>query len=205
MNFPRAAFFVLSQTCEDRDSAQQVGKEGVRFGLRWSRDASGVVREDRAYNYRSAVRGGLGYDAVERVDYKDDPNNPFGLGSNTGNPNRLKLVFAPGLTTNAERIELFVNERASERPDGRADLFYTSEAFRQVTFSAGQTRQVSGEYAHFISYRRLSDDRVDAVLVTAAYADPLQLERLFVTLGPSKPLIVFSHQLRLERQPTSLL
>ena len=29
--------------------------------------------------------------------------NPFGV-----NPNRLKLVFASGLTNNAERIELFV-------------------------------------------------------------------------------------------------
>ena len=50
---------------------------------------------------------------AERVDYKDDPNNRFGLGSNAGNPNRLKLVFAPGLTTNADRIEIFCNARES--------------------------------------------------------------------------------------------
>ena len=96
-----------------------VGKEGVAYTLTWMRDTDGVVRESRAANLRSAVRGGLGYDAVERVDYKDDPNNRFGLGSNAGNPNRLKLVFAPGLTTNADRIELFINARQTELPEGR--------------------------------------------------------------------------------------
>ena len=83
-----------------------VGKEGVRVSLRWAKDENGVVREDRAANLRSAIRGGLGYDAIDRVDYKEDPGNKFGLGSNAGNPNRLKLVFAPGLTTNADRIEV---------------------------------------------------------------------------------------------------
>jgi hypothetical protein len=174
-----------------------VGKEGVRYQMRWAADAAGVVREDRIFNFRSAIRGGLGYDAIERVDYKTDPNNQFGLGSNTGNPNRLKLVFAPGLTPNAERIELFINEHESEQPEGRDDLFYTSEALRQVTFSAGQTRQVNGEYAHFISYRRVSETQVNAICVTACYADPLQLERFFIQVGPNRPLIVFSHGISL--------
>jgi len=173
-----------------------VGKEGVKFRLQWLKDSSGVVREDRVNNFRSAVRGGLGYDAIERVDYKEDPNNRFGLGSNTGNPNRVKLVFAPGLTTNAERIELFINEHEAEQPS--PDLFYSSETLRQVTFSAGQSRQVAGEYAHFISYRRVSPNQVDAIIVTACYADPLQLERFFVKVG-SRPIIVFSHGMRLRR------
>ena len=176
-----------------------VGKEGVRFSMRWFKDSKGVVREDRASNFRSVTRGGLGYDAIERVDYMEDPNNPYGLGSNTGNPNRIKLVFARGLTTNAERIELFLNARESEVPDGRPDLFYTEEAIRQVTFSAGQTRQISGEYAHFISYRKVDNDHISAVVVTACYADPLQCERFFVKLGGNRPLITFAHGMQLTR------
>eukprot|EP00908_Phaeocystis_cordata_P001042 Transcript_11119.p1 GENE.Transcript_11119~~Transcript_11119.p1 ORF type:complete len:327 (-),score=103.51 Transcript_11119:1057-1959(-) len=175
-----------------------IGKERVSFPMRWvAEGGSGAVREDRVFNMRSAVRGGLGYDAIERVDYKEDPNNAFGLGSNTGNPNRLKLVFAPGFTPNAERIELFLNGRETEQPS--PDLFYLQESVRQVTFSAGQTRQVSGEYCHFWSFRRAADDRVEAVIVTAVYADPLQLERFFVKVGPNRPLILFSHGLSLAR------
>ena len=112
-------------------------------------------------------------------------------------PNRIKLVFAPGFTPNAERIELFLNARETETPS--PELFYLSESVRQVTFSAGQTRQVSGEYSHFWSFRRVSDARVDAVVLTAVYADPLQLERFFVKVGPSRPLIVFSHGISLSR------
>lgn len=175
-----------------------VGKEDVRMTLRWIRDDNGKVRERRAANLNSAIRGGLGYDAIERIDYLEDQGNSMGFGSNKGNPNRLKLVFAPGLTTNANRIELFVNARETERPS--ADLFYTAETFRQVTFSNTADRQINGEYAHFHSYRRVSPTQVDAVIVTAAYADPLQLERFFVKTGSSKPLIVFSHSLRMMKK-----
>jgi len=174
-----------------------VGKEGVQLRLRWVRDASGVIREDRAANLRSSMRAGLGYDAIERVDYKDDPNNRFGLGSNAGNPNRLKLVFAPGLTTNADRIEIFCNARETERAS--EDLFYIDEAVRQVTFSGTSSRQVNGEYCHFISYRRVTPSQVDAVILTAAYADPLGTERLFVKVGGVRPLIIFSHRLRMQK------
>ena len=57
-----------------------------------------------------------------------------------------------------------------------------------------------GEYAHFWSFRRVSETRVEAVFVTAVYADPLQLERLFVKVGGSGPLVVFSHGLSLSRE-----
>ena len=172
-----------------------VGKEGVRMTLRWIKDDNGKVRERRAANLNSAIRGGLGYDAIERIDYLEDQGNTMGFGSNRGNPNRLKLIFAPGLTVNANRIELFVNARETERPAD--DLFYTSEAFRQVTFSGTTSRQTNGEYAHFHSYRRVSPTQVDAVIVTAVYADPLQLEKFFVKAGGNRPLVVFSHGLRL--------
>ena len=120
-----------------------VGKENVSFPMRWTRDKDNVVREDREFNLRSAIRGGLGYDAIERIDYKADPMtpNPF------LNPNRLALKFASGLTNNAERIELFVTSRETEQPS--PDLFIMSEGLRQVTFSAstkaGVARQVNGE------------------------------------------------------------
>ena len=176
-----------------------VGKDPVRMTLRWTTDAQGKVRERRAANLNSAIRGGLGYDAIERIDYLEDSGNNLGLGSNKNNPNRLKLVFAGGLTNNADRIELFVNARETERP--REDLFYTAEAFRQVTFSPG--RSINGEYAHFHSYRRVSPDQIDAVIVTAVYADPLQLERFFVKAGGNRPLVVFSHSLRMSRKPAA--
>ena len=95
--------------------------------------------------------------------------NPFGI-----NPNRLKLVFASGLTTNAERIELFANSRETEAPSD--DLFLMSEYLRQVTFSASLTgvpRQVSGEYCHFYTFKRTSETSVSANILTAVYADPL--------------------------------
>ena len=44
-----------------------VGKEGVSFPMRWAADSSGLVREDRVFNYRAATRGGLGYDAHQRL------------------------------------------------------------------------------------------------------------------------------------------
>ena len=120
-----------------------IGKERVSFPMRWvAEGGSGAVREDRVFNMRSAVRGGLGYDAIERVDYKEDPNNAFGLGSNTGNPNRLKLVFAPGFTPNAGAPRETSNRgprpsRASGAPartaDGRAARFAQSASSSSST------------------------------------------------------------------------
>jgi hypothetical protein len=119
-----------------------VGKEGVHFEMRWVRGKDGAVREDRAANLRSAIAGGLGYDAIERVEYKADPMlpNPFGI-----NPNRLSLVFVPGRTLNAERVEIFANARDWEA--AAPDVFLESEYVRQVTFSSSRTgvpRQVWG-------------------------------------------------------------
>ena len=122
----------------------------------------------------------------------------FGHGTRAVAILRTLAENAPGLTVNAERVELFLNSRETEEPS--PELFYLSESVRQVTFSAGQRRQVVGEYAHFWSFRRVSETRVDAVVVTAVYADPLQLERLFVKVGGSRPLVVFSHGLSMTRE-----
>jgi len=175
-----------------------VGKDGVSFPMRWVKGKDGIVREDRVSNLRAAIRGGLGYDAIERIETVTDPMlpNPFGI-----SPNRLRLVFARGLTNNAERIELFTNSREAEQPT--PDLFVSSEALRQITVSAstkaGVARQVSGEYCHFFTYRRIADNEVRGNILTAAYADAITLERFFVKVGGSRPLIIFSHGLRLER------
>ena len=60
-------------------------------------------------------------------------------------------------------------------------------------------RQVSGEYCHFFTYRKLAEPgRVDANLLTAVYTEPVQLERLFIKV-PTKPILIFSHALRLQR------
>jgi len=173
-----------------------VGKEGVQFEMRWVRASDGAVREDRAANLGSAIAGGLGYGAVERVEYKLEPMlpNPFGI-----NPNRLSIVFVPGRTLNAERIELFANAREWEAP--APDLFVSSEYLRQVTFSSSKTgvpRQVSGEYAHYFTFRRVADGQVEASVLTAAYTEPLQQERLFIK-APTRPILIYSHRLTLER------
>ena len=38
--------------------------------LQWAKDENGKVRERRAANLNSAIRGGLGYDAIERIEWK---------------------------------------------------------------------------------------------------------------------------------------
>ena len=78
------------------------------------------------------------------------------------------------------------------------DLFYTTEALKQVTFSP--QRSINGEYCHFTSYRRVSPSQVDVVIITAAYAEPLQLERFFQRVGGNQPIILFSHTLRLRKK-----
>merc|ERR1712124_88899 len=121
--------------------------------------------------------------------------NPFGV-----YPSRLNLAFASGLTKNVDRIELFVTQRAFEQPS--SEVFVMSEALRQLTFSPNKgsaARQMSGEYCHFFTYQRLSDNEVAANILTAVYADALQLERFFVKVGSNRPIIVFSHSLRLTR------
>lgn len=101
------------------------------FQWRFARESTsalggkGRVLEDRPFNYKAAIDGSLGYNAVQSVLY-----SPKDL---TKGPNRVSLVFAQGKTPNAERIELFANSRESESP--RDDLFICSEYLRQVRAS----------------------------------------------------------------------
>ena len=71
-----------------------------------------------------------------------------------------------------------------------------------MTFSASKTsvaRQVSGEYCHFFSFRRASPDLVLCNILTAVYTEPLQQERFFVK-APTRPILVYAHQMRLDRK-----
>ena len=156
--------------------------------------------EDRKLSLSSSINEHLGYDAVRDVVY--DPKD---------NANRISIDFIPQRTRNANRIELFCNARESElvsaekSASGRT-TFVCSEYIRQVTFGLSQefgvARQVSGNYAHFWTWRgppasssaqELSlSSTVSGNLLTAAYLDaqdPMFFEE------PSKPVVVYSHDL----------
>jgi hypothetical protein len=62
----------------------------------------------------------------------------------------------------------------------------------------GGVSQVNGEYAHFFTFRRIGDGKVEGNILTAAYTEPLQQERLFIK-SPTRPILVYSHRLSLER------
>ena len=64
----------------------------------------------------------------------------------------------------------------------------------------GASQQVSGEYCHFYTFRRRDGERVDMNILTAVYTEPVQLERFFIKV-PTKPIMLYSHNLRLERRP----
>jgi hypothetical protein len=169
-----------------------VGKD-VQYLTRFIPRKPGVpdvgVVEDRAFSLASSINGHLGYRAVERVIYEPGSN-----------PNRLSIVFRSALTRNAERIELFCNAREAEQV--RDDVFICSEYLRQVTFSASTTpgvaRQVSGEYAHFFTYRQLDSEHVKCNILTAVYLEPMQQDALFMR-APTNPVVVYSHDLQMQR------
>lgn len=148
--------------------------------------------EDRKVSLSSSINGHLGYDAVRDVIY--DPKD---------NPNRISIDFIRQRTRNANRIELFCNARESELVPAESSAsdrttFVCSEYIRQVTFGLSQefgvARQVSGNYAHFWTWRGppASSSTVTGNLLTAAYLDaqdPMFFEE------PSRPVVVYSHDL----------
>jgi len=171
-----------------------VGKE--RTNYRMSIDPlSGL--EDRKVSLGSSINGHLGYDAVREVIY-DGGNNP----------NRISIDFIPQRTRNANRIELFCNAReselisASESASGQT-VFVCSEYVRQVTFGLSQefgvARQVSGNYAHFWTWKGNESEAstVTGNLLTAAYLDAQ--DPMFFN-EPSKPVVVYSHDLIAKRR-----
>eukprot|EP00566_Odontella_aurita_P019233 CAMPEP_0113527224 /NCGR_PEP_ID=MMETSP0015_2-20120614/1176_1 /TAXON_ID=2838 /ORGANISM="Odontella" /LENGTH=311 /DNA_ID=CAMNT_0000425633 /DNA_START=61 /DNA_END=997 /DNA_ORIENTATION=- /assembly_acc=CAM_ASM_000160 len=150
--------------------------------------------DDRSYTLAQQIDAHLGYKAVKEVTY-----------DGVSNPNRLSLAFEPYKTRNAERIELFCNARESElvpNPTKEGlNIFVCSEYVRQVTFSFSQefgvARQVVGNYAHFWTWREQeSSNRLTGNVLTAAYLDPQ--DPLFFD-EPSKPVVVYSHELEAQK------
>jgi hypothetical protein len=167
-----------------------VGRELTNYSM--NIDANGL--EDRETTFLTSINGHLGIDAVKEVIYDAKEN-----------PNRLSIDFIPQRTRNANRIELFFNGRESElvttpnADEANADnIFVCSEYIRQVTFGLSQefgvARQVIGNYAHFYTWRSQPDDAslVKGNVLTAAYLDaqdPMFFDE------PSKPVVVYSHDL----------
>jgi hypothetical protein len=168
----------IAATCD-------VGRESASWELTInSRDAF----EDRQAILRSQIDGYLGYSAVNEFVY--DPR---------ANPNRISIDFVDYKTINAERIELFCNARESEeytRDSDGARIFVCAEYIRQVTFGGGSQigipRQVVGNYAHFWTWKFVSDTSLIGNLLTACYLDPQ--DNLFFE-EPSKPVAIYSHSL----------
>lgn len=182
-----------------------VGRENASYVLNIDENTG---LEDRRTSLLTSINSHLGYYAASDVHY--DPRE---------NPNRLSIDFVPNRTRNANRIELFCNARESDTIESYDPVdqsssittFVCSEHVRQVTFGLsteyGVARQVSGNYAHFWTWRQAgrrragesgvaSSDPNTAMmtgnLLTAAYLDaqdPMFFDE------PSRPVVVYSHDL----------
>ena len=170
-----------------------VGKESANYRMMID-EATGL--EDRKLSLSSSINSHLGYEAVREVvyDVKD-------------NPNRLSVDFIPQRTRNANRIELFYNGRDSELVPSTESasgqtVFVCSEFTRQVTFGLSQefgvARQAVTNYGHFWTWKSGGGpDELTGNLLTAAYLDPQ--DPMFFD-EPSKPVVVYSHDLVAKRR-----
>jgi hypothetical protein len=167
-----------------------VGREITKYQMSIDRSTR---LEDRKLSLSTSINGHLGYEAVREVIYDAKDN-----------PNRISIDFIPNRTRNANRIEIFCNGRESELVQAQDSasgqtVFVCSEYIRQVTFGLSQefgvARQVSGNYGHFWTWRSSQDSssaKITGNLLTAAYLDaqdPMFFEE------PSKPVVVYSHDL----------
>ena len=120
----------------------------ARFSRGRGKRAKGVY-EDRAFNLSEIIDAYVGADAVEEVEYDAERD-----------ANRTTIRLRRGASNNAERVELFTNNRATETraSDG---TFFVREDFRQVTlgYSAkyGVARTAPTDYAHVWTYTPLPD------------------------------------------------
>jgi len=162
-----------------------VGKEEVDYELRWRRDGNNQVVEDLPFNLGSSFRAHLAA-KVEITEVRYDPDR---------DPNRLTALITG--TKNAERIEIFVNGRASEISGNESDLFFASEYRRQVTFSSRVLQGYNANYQHFKTFQRLSANTVRLNVLTACYLDALN-PLYFQTID--KPVVIFSHEVALSRK-----
>lgn len=178
--------------------------------------------EDRSVSISTSINAHLGYDAVRNILYNrnDNPNRisiDF-IPNRTRNANRIELFC------NARESELVVltpplppittsSSSSSSQTNKPTKIFACSEHIRQVTFGLSQefgvARQVVGNYAHFWTWKEEvsnnDDDHdqskstvVTGNLLTAAYLDAQ--DALFFD-EPSKPVVVYSHDLVAKKRP----
>ena len=165
-----------------------VGREKTDFELNFVKRGGNVI-EDYGNNVANAL--------AAHVD-KSVPELVKNVAWDAANPNRMTMSLVEG-GRNGERIEIFVNSRRSEALEG--DVFLNSESVRQMTLgpptlqNPTTPRVVIGEYQHFWTWRRDGDGARCNVL-TAVYAVPggFGFEEAF-----DKPLVIYSHNLRLTR------
>ena len=165
-----------------------VGREKTDFELNFVKRGGNVI-EDYGNNVANAL--------AAHVD-KSVPELVKNVAWDAANPNRMTMSLVEG-GRNGERIEIFVNSRRSEALEG--DVFLNSESVRQMTLgpptlqNPTTPRVVIGEYQHFWTWRRDGDGARCNVL-TAVYAVPggFGFEEAF-----DKPLVMYSHNLRLTR------
>ena len=199
------------QKCSIAATANLAVDETVVYSS-WRIDPT-TGQEDRAHNVAQQMNAYLGYPAVQKVVYDAKVN-----------PNRIGIELVPYRTTNAERIELFVNARESQPllpPTSTATTTTTttaeeeapvvwvcSEYVRQVTFGTGSTvgvpRQVVTNYAHFWTWRPVlhppSTSSSNNNSVTTLQGNLLTcayldpLDNLYFE-EPSAPVAVYSHDL----------
>jgi hypothetical protein len=172
-----------------------MGKTPCNFQVRFDRAAGeSFCTDDKVFNIASAVDHSLEARLVQRVEYAPQQN-----------PNRCSVIFFPGRTRNAERIELFYNARDHEAVSD--SIFVASEHLRQVTFSGspdeGVVRQVSGSYGQYRTFTRSletrdSVERVRLNVLTAAYLEPTEQEALYFE-AVNQPVIIYSHEAVLTR------
>ena len=163
-----------------------VGREKTEFDLNFVRRGDKVI-EDYGNNVANALSA-----------HVDKPDLVKSVAWDAANPNRMTMSLKEG-GRNGERIEIFVNSRRSEALEG--DIFLNSESIRQMTMgpptlqNPTTPRVVIGEYQHFWTWRRDGDGARCNVL-TAVYAVPggFGFEEAF-----DKPLVMYSHNLRLKR------
>ena len=176
--------------------------------------------EDRSLSLATSINAHLGYEAVREIIYnhKDNPNRisiDF-IPNRTRNANRIELFC------NARESELVVLPRstttssstysptATSATTTTKSIFVCSEHIRQVTFGLSQefgvARQVVGNYAHYWTWKEEYNDNDDdqskstvvtGNLLTAAYLDAQ--DALFFD-EPSKPVVVYSHDLVAKRR-----
>ena len=176
------------------------GQHQLRFVRR---PGDGAVVEDVQANLAAMVNAFLHNDVAQSVEY--DPSRE---------PNRVTLRLVPGSSSNAERVELYVNARESAtRPTDGA--FYALQSVRQVAL--GYSRQYNTprvavtDYELVWTYKRLGPDSIEAAICTAGYVQPNEALKYTadapgatpqlggLLTAATEPVVLYSHRVAMRR------